>query len=191
MVLTDEQYASVLEATAALGGREECFAVLAWETGRRSASIRQLRWSDVDLGAGRIHFRGENDETGHDHRNPLHAEAVAISKREQARTSSIADAWIFPAAQDRSRPMPRHTVQRLWQRLARKANIPPTSGYGWHSFRRAFANRLRHVPMRDLQDLGGWKSSVTVMKVYLRSDETAQRAALECAPRRARAAVSG
>ena len=31
-------------------------------------------------------------------------------------------------------------------------------GYGWHSFRRAFANRLGNASLRDLKDLGGWKT---------------------------------
>lgn len=69
-------------------------------------------------------------------------------------------------------------MQRLWQRLARAANLPAGERYGWHSFRRAFANRYRRAPLRDLQDLGGWKSSATLMKVYLRSDEDAQREVL-------------
>jgi hypothetical protein len=34
-------------------------------------------------------------------------------------------------------------------------------------------------PLRDLQDLGGWKTSATLLTVYLRADEGAQREALE------------
>lgn len=185
-MLNDAQYLAVRKAASAIGGREECFVVLAWETGHRSASIRQLRWSDVDLAAGRIHFRGENDKIGHDHWNPLHAEAVAVLKREQARLPAIGDAWVFPAARDATKALPRDTVQRLWQRLASAAKIPEGERYGWHSFRRAFANRYRRAPLRDLQDLGGWKSSATLMKVYLRSDEAAQREVLAESGSRAR-----
>jgi len=171
-----------------MSGRVECFAVLAWETGHRAASLRQLRWLDVDLTTGRIHFRGENDKIGHDHWNPLHAEAVSILKRELARTLAIGDAWIFPAARDSSKPFPRDTLQRVWQHLATAAKLPIGERYGWHSFRRAFANRHRRAPLRDVQDLGGWKSSATLMKVYLRSDEDAQRAVLTAARRPARKA---
>jgi integrase len=52
------------------------------------------------------------------------------------------------------------------------------NAHGWHSFRRAFANALRDVPLRELKDLGGWKSELTVVAVYLRLDEQAQRTAL-------------
>jgi hypothetical protein len=58
------------------------------------------------------------------------------------------------------------------------AGIPSGKRYGWHSFRRAFANALRDVPLRELKDLGGWKSERTVVAVYLRPDEQAQRTAL-------------
>lgn len=178
-LLTAAQYADVRSAAAAISPRAECFVVLAWETGHRSASIRQLRWSDVDLENARIHFRGDVDKIGLDHWNPLHGEAVTMLKRERARTPAIGDAWIFPATRDARKPLPRDTSQRLWQRIAKAANLPEKERYGWHSLRRAFANRYRRAPLRDLQDLGGWKSSATLMKVYLRTDEDAQREVLE------------
>jgi hypothetical protein len=43
---------------------------------------------------------------------------------------------------------------------------------------RAFANRYRKAALRDLQDLGGWKTAQTVLSVYLRPDEAAQREVL-------------
>ena len=129
-----------------------------------------------------MHFRGENDKIGHDHWNPLHAEAVAILKRERARSFAIGDAWLFPSVRDATKALPRDTVQRLWQRLAITANSPKGERYGWHSFQRAFANRYRRAPLRDLQDLGGWRSSATLMKVHLRSDEAAQREVLTQTP---------
>ena len=39
------------------------------------------------------------------------------------------------------------------------------------------ANALRDVPLRELTDLGGWKNRRTVVAVYLRPDENAQRRA--------------
>jgi hypothetical protein len=42
----------------------------------------------------------------------------------------------------------------------------------------AFANALRDVPMRELKDLGGWKTERTLITVYLQPDEQAQRTAL-------------
>lgn len=70
-------------------------------------------------------------------------------------------------------------MQNVWNRLATAANLPTGERCGWHSLRRAFANRLRRAPLRDLQDLGGWKTSATLLTVYLRADESEQREALE------------
>jgi hypothetical protein len=39
-----------------------------------------------------------------------------------------------------------------------ESGIPDGLGHGWHSMRRAFANTLRNVALRDLKDLGGWKT---------------------------------
>jgi integrase len=59
---------------------------------------------------------------------------------------------------------------------------------GPHALRRMFANELRDIPLRDLADLGGWKSSQTIVEAYQRRDVDAQRAALdERHPRRRRA----
>jgi hypothetical protein len=67
--------------------------------------------------------------------------------------------------------MPRITAAKLFRNLGDKAAIPRGRRYGWHSFRRAFANTLRDVPLRDLKDEGGWKSERTVVEVYLQPDQ--------------------
>jgi integrase len=185
-VLTLEQYQRLVGAAAKEGGQVECFVKLAWHTGHRSSSIRNLRWSDVDLEGRRIHWRGENDKIGLDHWNPLHSEVVEALKAHKAvlelvQDCPLSDEWIFPAPQDPSKPMPRETAHKVWKRLASAAKLPVGQRYGWHSFRRAFSNRLHRsgAPFRDLQDLGGWKSPKTLTEVYLLPDEEAQRRALE------------
>lgn len=178
-LLTPAQYAAVRREGAAMSPRLECLVVLAWLTGHRMNSIRQLRWSDVDLDGARIHWRGETDKIGLDHWNPLSTEAVAILRRERSRAPAIGDAWIFTAARDASQPLSRDAAANLWKRIAERAALPTGERYGWHSCRRAFANRHRKVALRDLQDLGGWRSAQTVLSVYLRPDEAAQREALD------------
>jgi integrase len=184
-ILTRAQYQRVRDAAAAHSSRLECFVALVWETGHRSASVRQLRWSDVDLERRRVHWRGDLDKVANDHFNPLTDEAVAILKRERTSEPRIGDSWIFPALRQRdakslaSRPLSHHAVRNLWKRLAIVAELPTGERYGWHSLRRAFANRLRRAPIKDLQGLGGWKTAKTLLDVYLTHDEDAQREALE------------
>lgn len=180
-LLTRAQYDAVRAAAATISPRLELFVDLAWYTGHRSKSIRLLRWTDIDLDAGRIHWRGENDKIDYDHKNPLHPAAIAALRAERARTGVIGAAWVFPAprAKDAGKPWSEHAVVNLWKRIAVKANIPTSERYGWHSFRRAFANALRDVSLRDLKDLGGWKSTRTVVQVYQQPSEDAQRRGLE------------
>jgi integrase len=61
-MLTGAQFDSLRAAAASMSPRAELFLVLAWYTGHRSASIRQLRWSDVDVEGARIHWRGDVDK---------------------------------------------------------------------------------------------------------------------------------
>jgi integrase len=180
-VLTPEQFEAVRKAAIGIGSSAECFVVLAWYTGHRAASIRQLRWSDIDLERGRIHWRGEVDKIGYDHWNPLRPEAVQMLERERALaelTGASTDAWVFPSLRDRAAPMPRPTCCDLWRQLASAAGLPTGEGYGRHSLRRAFANCLRAAPLRDLKELGGWTTEKTVVSVYQGRSEEAQRAAL-------------
>ena len=190
-LLTFAQYQALRAAAAVRGSRLECFVAMAWHTGHRASSIRRLRWSDVDLEGARIHWRAELDKIGLDHWNPLHSEAVAILRRERSLDLSTADTWIFPATRDPSQPLSGDAIANLWQRIAETAKLPTGQRYGWHSCRRAFANRLRKTPLRDLQDLGGWKTHATLLSVYLRPDEQAQRDALEGAFTPPAAVVAG
>jgi integrase len=174
-VLSEDQFAKLRMAAAAMSPRAELFTVLPSFTGHRSASIRQLRWSDIDLVNARIHWRGEIDKIGYDHWNPLHPVAVELLRQERQRAAAIGDAWLFDVEGE---PLSRQGVRSLWRRIAANAGIPDGERHGWHSCRRAFANRLRHASLRDLKDLGGWKSEQTVVAVYQQPSESAQRAAL-------------
>ncbi|HEY9226271.1 MAG TPA: tyrosine-type recombinase/integrase [Gemmatimonadaceae bacterium] len=75
--------------------------------------------------------------------------------------------------------MTRDMAALLWRRVADAAGIEEGSRIGTHTFRRAFANRLRGIPLRELKDLGGWKTEHTVIGTYLQPDQDAQRHALE------------
>jgi integrase len=177
-VLTTEQFRAVRAAAAAVSASLELFAVMAWYTGHRSQSIRLLAWSDVDLEAGRIHWRGANDKVGNDHHTPIHRELLPFLARAEAVAGLTGDRWLFPSPRGASKPLTGNAVVNLWKRLAPVAGIPTGKRYGWHSFRRAFANNLRDVALRDLTDLGGWTTERTVVSVYQQPSEAAQRKAL-------------
>jgi len=179
-MFTPEQCVALRSAAAKHSPFAERAVMLAWFTGHRAGAIRQLRWSDIDLDTGSIRWRAETDKVGYEHRNPLHQELVTFLKRERARTGAIGAAWLFPSE---TKPSPTLQSVSISSRSCGRscvdaAGIPSGKRYRWHSFRRAFANALRDIPLRELKDLGGWKSERTVVAVYLRPDEQAQRTAL-------------
>ena len=88
------------------------------------------------------------------------------------------DPWIFLAPGDGSEPCSRHLFRDWWQQGEALAGIPHQAGLGWHSLRRKFATELKHIPLKDLCYLGGWKEPQTVLKCYQQPDELTMRGAL-------------
>ena len=177
-MLGAEQYAKLREVAPGISPLFDLALVLAHETGHRIGAIRQLKWSDVNLDKENVRWDAGSDKLGVEHTTPLTPEAVAALTKERNRVSAIGDAWIFPAPHDSGEPCSRFLVRDWWERGAEKAGLPKGERLGWHSLRRAFASELRTVPLRDLCDLGGWKSPQTVLTCYQRPDEGAQREAL-------------
>jgi integrase len=177
-VVTDEQYLSLRTAAATFDNpRVEVFLVLAHETGHRAASIRQLRWSDIDLERRVVTWRAEADKIGYEHTTPLTDEAVAVLRAEQARVATIGDAWVFPASRG-SGPLAKDGAMHYWKRLAEDGGLPAGARYGWHSLRRKFATELKQTNLKDLCALGGWKAAATLLTCYVAPDEGTQREAL-------------
>ncbi len=135
-MVTAEQYVALRKAAGKLGPLVELLLVLAHETDHRAGSIRQLRWTDVDLERKTIEWRPENDKIGFGHTTPLTDEAIAALNRQRRAQPTIGDTWIFPAPHDASRLCSRHLVGDWWDQLAEAAKLPTGKRFGWHSLRR-------------------------------------------------------
>jgi hypothetical protein len=59
------------------------------------------------------------------------------------------------------------------------AGVGHEAGRGCHGLRRKFATDLKHIPLKDLCALGGWKDPQTVLKCYQQPDAVTMRRALE------------
>jgi integrase len=154
------------------------FLILAHETGHRGASLRQLRWTDVDLERRTIRWRAENDKIAYEHTTPLTDQAVTVLEQYRQESGAIGDAWVFPDERGRHGPLTRHGASHLWKRLAAKAGLPAGKRYGWHSVRRKFASELKQTNLKDLCELGGWKAPQTLLTCYVAPDVGTQREAL-------------
>ena len=85
---------------------------------------------------------------------------------------------MFPSSRDAAQPVPRERIEHWWKRTESLADVPHVRGRGMHSLRRKFATELRHLPMKDLQQLGGWKDHNTILKAYQHPDMEAMREGL-------------
>jgi integrase len=141
--------------------------------------VRQLRWTDIDLEEAEVFWRGDADKIGYEHRNPLHPELLPILTTARAVADLTGDLFLFHCPRKSTEPMNRQDACKLWRSIADRSGIKAGSRIGTHSFRRAFANRLREAPLRDLKDLGGWKTEKTVVGTYQQPDQNAQRVALQ------------
>ena len=178
MLLTQAEYESLLEVSAEMDWRFRVALVLAHETGHRIGAIRKLKWSDIDVGAGVIRWRGEHEKTGYEHRTPVTAEALVALEEARGHNPGIGDVPLLPALNDPSRCVRRWQVGAWWKRAEALAGLEPKRGRGWHSLRRKFASDLMEQPLKVLCELGGWTTAQTVLQCYQRADDGKLRKAL-------------
>jgi len=175
-VLTAPQYDALLGVGEKVHSTFRTALVLAHETGHRMSAIRHLRWEDVDLVTKAVRWRGEHDKLGFEHETVL--TDVAVAALRDARKRPVVSPWVLPSPTDPSQPVSRHLLRDWWGRGEVLANLRHEPGRGWHSLRRQFATELKHVPLKDLCALGGWKSAQTVLVCYQQADPVTMRQAL-------------
>ena len=178
VLLSAAEYEALVEVSREMDWRFRVALVLAHETGHRIGAIRQLRWADIDLGAGVVRWRGEHEKTGYEHRTPLTTEALAVLDEARRRNPGIGNAPLLPAPKNPTKCMHRSLAAKWWRKAEAFAGLEPKRGRGWHSLRRKFASDLMDQPLKVLCELGGWKTAQTVLQCYQRADEDKLRKAL-------------
>ena len=179
IVLSQAEYEALLRVSAEVDWRFRVALVLAHETGHRIGAIRQLRWSDVDMGAGVIRWRAEHEKTGFEHRTPVTDEALGVLEEAREENRRSGDAPVLPAPRDPARSVGRPLVRDWWNRAEALAGLERQRGRGWHSLRRKFASDLMDQPLKVLCELGGWRTAQTVLQCYQRPDEDRLKKALD------------
>ena len=177
--LTEAQFQAILEASEEMDWRFRVAVVWAHETGHRIGSIRTLRWSDIDKERGWMRWREETDKVDWEHHTPLTEDALHAIAIAEGRRPNGNYGWVFPSPSDPERPCSRNIMRDWWNLAQKRAGLGDLPRLGWHSLRRKFANDLRHVPLKDLASLGGWKDTQTLLKCYLKEDERAMVEALQ------------
>ena len=178
VILSDGEYRVLLAVGSEVGWRFEVALVLTHETEHRIGAIRQLRWSDIDLENQTILWRAETEKTGRSHETPITGKALAAVELARRENPGIGDSPVFPVPMDPSRSVSRNLVRDWWEKAEVLAGLEPMHGRGWHFLRRKFASDLMDQPLKVLADLGGWKSTQTIIECYQRPNQKRLKEAL-------------
>jgi integrase len=182
-VFTEAEYEAILAVADAVDWRFTLALVLAHETGHRISAIARLRWTDIDLESGTILWRKENDKQGYEHQVPVSRLALEALKTARQMDPSLGDRWVFPSPRNPTKPCCRETLTKWLRAACTRAGVSRERGQGFHSLRRKFATDLRNAPLKVVAELGGWKSTRTVLDCYQLPDHEALRSALAIRPR--------
>ena len=140
VLLTDAEYEALLKVAGDIDWRFRVALVLAHETGHRIGAIRQLRWSDIDMEARTIRWRGEHEKNGYGHRTPMTVMARCILEEARRHHPGIGNAPVMPAPRDPVRCLGQSRARIWWDRAEKLAGLEPRLRRGWHSLRRKFAS---------------------------------------------------
>lgn len=213
-VASDERYSRTLDQVDAVdpSGRLRLILVLAYETGRRTASsIATLLASDIlltpsrilealaqegmgedrasEMPFGGIRWRSETDKTKRSSIEPVSREARAALDRYFAQHARIGDAPLFASPRQDGKPLDRGTLYKWLMKAERLAGLPKAKRGAWHSYRRLFATASRGLPDKDIMQAAGWKSAKT-LHVYQKSDDAGVLAVFERRQRHVRESVA-
>lgn len=149
--------------------RAELGLVLLESTGRRTGSIRQLRWEDINFGTSEITWRAEADKKRHEWNTPVPASLLEELRSFQRRLCAVAG-WLFPAEKDPRHPIRRDVFARWILALEKRAGLPKLDGGLLHAFRRKWATERKDLPVKDVAAAGGWKDVGTLLTCYQQAD---------------------
>lgn len=160
-------------------GEQADYPTLAILTGLRQDEQFSLAWADLDLprGMGKLH----DPKGGEPQIFLINAGAAAIFRRLKAKAGD--SPWVFPHASDPSRHLhPKSWYNHVFKKACASAGIVLSrkDGKTYHTLRHTFASRLQQagVEVKDLKDLGRWKSW-KAMDRYLKRDVGRLRTAIE------------
>jgi len=120
---------------------------------------------------GRIRKRAETDKMGVAQWVPLSASVRAAILVVLDRNPVIGEAPLFPAPRRQGRSWTRHHAKDLLERAEEAAGLEPLEGSDFHAYRRAWGTASKHLPLKDVAEAGGWRSTETLLRCDTQADE--------------------
>ncbi len=164
---------------------------LAWHAGHRISAMvgdrdgefNALRWRDVsftrtkDAPYGAITWYADvpADRKKHEHVSAMNELASVLLARWQKQTGGVGAAFVFADSRDRTIPLSYYDAKRWLKRAETKAGLAHIKGGGWHMLRRGWATARKHLPPKDVMEVGGWTDTATLAEVYQQPDAATTR----------------
>ena len=147
------------------------FVLLALLTGQRQSNIIKLEWTQVNLVTDKPCFwiNAAQSKNRRAINVPLNHEALALLHRQLGKHP----VRVFTYA---GQPIANANT-RAWRKALKRAGI---EDFRWHDLRHTFCSwhRMLGTPTHELQQLGGWKTSVMVERyAHLAPDHLSNSAA--------------
>ncbi len=186
---TDEGRAAA-EADRVKWLRAELGLVLLEATGRRSGSIRQLRWEDINFNTSEITWRAEADKKRQQWNTPVPGSLLDEIRAFRAKLSVVAG-LVFPAEKNPTEPIRRDVFARWILALEKRAGLAKLDGGLLHTFRRKWATERKDLSLKDVAAAGGWKDVGTLLTCYQQADRQTMLAVMSEPRKVTEASVTG
>jgi integrase len=150
---------------------------LAHGTGRRISATCALRYRDLILEPtpatphGAIRWPGETDKESREWHMPMSGKVRTTVDRIMHERPGIGAAYLFPSPVGADRPVDRNRAGEWLQEAERLAKVPKQKGGLWHPYRRGWATARKGLPVTDVAQAGGWRSTDTLLKCYQQADD--------------------
>lgn len=198
VVVTPERYEKLKAVAEKLPPAFGVLLDLAWAAGHRVSAMlgardgefAGLRWRDVSFTRTEacpcgsiVWYRGlKADRKKHEHPLPMNQVASATLARWRKETGGVGTAFVFSDPRDRTKPLSYYDAKRWLRRAETRAGLEHERQGGWHALRRGWATARKHLPLKDVMEVGGWTDTATLAEVYQQPDAaTTRRVALHVA----------
>jgi len=177
-VLSHPDFCTLLAHAAPVHPLLPAMLLLADSTGRRPRAWRHLRWDHVDFAAETLTWPRATDKQGFTQCLPAAPEvfrALALLPRPSP--------WVFPCPSDPSRPVTKDRAAAWFRKAAAAAGLTLPPRGAWYMLRRKWASERKGMPLTDVAEAGGWKTTETLLR-YMQSDPDTRAAVILTPSRR-------
>ena len=161
--------------------RAELAIVLFEATGRRRGSIRQVWWEDMslpDTGEGEIRWRAEADKKRQEWITPIPIKLVEELRAFRRKLGAV-KGLVFPSSRNAAAAIRGDVLSSWIGALEKKADLSELDGGLCHPFRRKWASERKHLPVKDVAAVGGWKDVGTLLIAYQQADRATMLAVMQ------------